>query len=228
MRNITEIQVHCSATRPSWMAADSLADKVAEIRKWHVRDNGWRDIGYHFLIDRDGEVATGRPLEMVGAFDPAVNARAVGICLIGGHGSQQNDAFEQHFTEAQDDALRTLIEQLRSQFQGVRKVTGHNDYSGKACPGFRVGSWLNRSRPRAFIASHTAVSSGTAALGGGGLVALDMLGEIQGQVQQVQQASADTAMAAHDPLKWVLLALVVCGAGYALWRRWVDWQRGRQ
>ena len=57
---VIEIILHCADTRPDWMAGQSLADKVAEIRRWHVQQRGWRDIGYHWVIDRDGAVAPGR------------------------------------------------------------------------------------------------------------------------------------------------------------------------
>lgn len=200
--------------------------RVSEIRKWHVQDNGWRDVGYHFLIDRDGTIAHGRPVSNVGAFEKRVNANAIGICLLGGHGSQQNDAFEDHYTEAQDSSLRELIEQLQAQYP-IRKVTGHNDYSGKACPGFRVKNWFERSRPRAFVASGTALGGAAAGTGGLGLAGVQALTEVQSQVEQVQIAR-DEAMQSVDPLRWVLLALVVCGAAYAIWRRWDDWRNGRQ
>ena len=57
MRPISEIIVHCSATRPEWCASTTTAAKVAEIRRWHVSDRGWRDIGYHYVIDRNGVLA---------------------------------------------------------------------------------------------------------------------------------------------------------------------------
>jgi hypothetical protein len=43
---VTEIILHCADTRPEWMAGRPLAEKVAEIRRWHVEERGWRDIGY--------------------------------------------------------------------------------------------------------------------------------------------------------------------------------------
>lgn len=52
---VHEIIVPCSATRADWMAGRPLAEKVAEIRIWH-RAKGRRDIGYHWVIDRDGKV----------------------------------------------------------------------------------------------------------------------------------------------------------------------------
>lgn len=141
MRPINEIIVHCSATRADWMAGQPTSAKVAEIRRWHVKDRGWRDIGYHYLIDRDGTIATGRPVDQVGAHVAGHNTGTVGVCLIGGHGSNENDQFSDHFTARQDEELRRLLKDLQQRF-GIKKITGHNQYAAKACPGFRVSEWL--------------------------------------------------------------------------------------
>lgn len=145
MRPINEIIVHCSATKPEWMADAPTSAKVAEIRRWHVKDRGWKDIGYHYLIDRNGAVATGRPVEQVGAHVSGHNTGTIGVCLIGGFGSNENDQFSEHFSWQQEKALRTLLADLRKQFPGVKKVTGHNQYAAKACPGFSVPSWYAKA-----------------------------------------------------------------------------------
>ncbi|ANT39893.1 Phage lysin, N-acetylmuramoyl-L-alanine amidase [Rhodovulum sp. P5] len=146
MRPIREIVIHCSATPPDWKSGDSLFEKRAEIRRWHVQGNGWSDIGYHYLIDRDGHCAMGRPLARIGAHVRGHNTGTIGLCLIGGHGASADDAFEDHFTPAQDRALRALIAELQARF-GHLEVTGHNLYAPKACPGFRVGPWLRQGTP---------------------------------------------------------------------------------
>ena len=55
MRKIDTIIVHCTATRAEWWESRSAEDKMAECKSWHL-DRGWSDIGYHYLIDRDGTV----------------------------------------------------------------------------------------------------------------------------------------------------------------------------
>jgi len=232
-RTITEINVHCSATRPEWMQNRSGPEKVAEIRRWHTEQNGWRDIGYHWIIDRDGMVYTGRRESSPGAFEPQVNARGVGICLIGGFGSSANDAFEQHYTHEQGEALRELIEQIKDRHIGVKKVTGHNDYSPKACPGFKVARWLDGKQPqRAFVQSGTAIGSGTATVAAGGLAVAEVYPAIQALSAGTQElkGAVEQAKAVEqaDPMRWVLIALIIAGAAFALYRRWADWQRGRQ
>lgn len=235
-RTINEINVHCSATRPGWMAEATGPARIAEIRRWHVQTNGWRDIGYHYLIDRDGQIHPGRPVASPGAFEPKVNATAIGICLLGGYGSAATDAFDQHYTPDQDESLRTLIGKLRSEHPGVRRVTGHNDYSSKACPGFKVGRWLAGKPPqRSFAESGTAIGSGTATAAAGGLavveVAAQATSEVRTAIAEVQTAGAEAKAAAAntaDPMRWVLIAVILAGAAFALYRRWVDWQAGRR
>ena len=104
MRAIDKIFVHCSATKPDWMRRNSGQERVAEIRRWHVDLNGWRDIGYNALIDRDGTVVEGRPIEKTGAHAKGYNKTSVGIALFGGHGGHEDDAFDMHFTPEQDRA----------------------------------------------------------------------------------------------------------------------------
>jgi hypothetical protein len=145
MRDIDEIIVHCSATRPDWMADSSAGDKVSEIKRWHVQDNGWSDIGYHFIIDRSGIVVKGRPLDKAGAHVRGRNSHSVGICLIGGFGGSENDKFTDNFTPEQATALRNLIDRLKRDYPTIKVVSGHNQYAAKACPCFNVPRWLDSS-----------------------------------------------------------------------------------
>ena len=172
MRKITGIIIHCAATRPDFMAGATTAERVAEIKRWHVQDRGWSDIGYHYLIDRDGTVAKGRPIERDGAHVKGHNKGTIGICLFGGHGSSENDAFADNFTEAQDRALLGLIHTLRDEY-GDLPISGHNEYAAKACPGFRVSRWYAGDRParKSIAESKTvqAASVGTAVTAAGGV-----------------------------------------------------------
>jgi ribonuclease HI len=170
MRNISEIIIHCTATRADWWQSRSTSQKVAEVRKWHVSDRGWSDIGYHYLIDRDGTVAEGRPLDRNGAHVRGHNSGTIGIALFGGHGGSENDVFLDNFTPEQEAALRGLIERLETQF-GTLKLSGHNQYAAKACPCFRVPEWRARKPVRSSPAQSTTLraAAGTAVAGAGGV-----------------------------------------------------------
>lgn len=134
---VTEIILHCADTRPDWMAGRSIAEKVAEIRRWHVQQRGWRDIGYHWVIDRDGKVALGRKETEIGAHVEGHNRGTIGICLLGGYGASADDPFEKNFTFAQRGAVLNLLDEIKGR-AAIRRVSGHNDYAAKACPGFGI------------------------------------------------------------------------------------------
>ena len=180
MRNINTIVVHCTATRPDWWQGKSAKQKTAEIRRWHVEDRGWSDIGYHYLIDRDGTVIEGRSLDRTGAHAKGHNTGSVGIALFGGHGGNASDKFDDNFTEDQDRALRELIDSLKADHP-ITKIIGHNEVSNKACPTFVVRDWLakapaksqpplvtsqQRTRPAQSRTVQTSVVQGVSAAGG--------------------------------------------------------------
>jgi len=185
MRQINEIIVHCSATREAWMDNRPTSEKVAEIRRWHVDGNGWRDIGYHYIIDRDGTVAEGRPLETVGAHCKGHNTGTIGVCLIGGHGSNENDLPDDNFTPEQMDILRVHIGAMKVRFPTITKVSGHNQYAAKACPGFNVPAWYGSKVKRTSPAQSTTIqaTAATAVAGAGGVATA--VGKLEGSAQML-------------------------------------------
>lgn len=130
------ITVHCSAT-PAKMDIG-----VEEIREWHL-DRGWRNVGYHFVINRSGEVQPGRPLNETGAHVYGHNRNNIGVCLVGGVDSDMKA--EDNFTPQQDSALRELISELAGNY-GIKEenIKGHRDWPDvhKDCPSFDVKSRL--------------------------------------------------------------------------------------
>lgn len=132
----TLVVIHCSATRPS---ADIGAK---EIRRWHVVDNKWSDIGYHFVIRRDGTIERGRDVKMKGAHCPAFNAHSIAICMVGGVNDDGKPA--SNYTSDQWASLKTLVFGLWLEYPTITGVCGHRDAPNekKACPSFDVGMWL--------------------------------------------------------------------------------------
>ena len=130
MRKINKIIIHCSAT------PEGKDFTVQQIREWHVKGNGWRDIGYHFVIYRDGSIHKGRPIEQVGAHTTGHNAHSIGICYIGGN-IADNKTPKDTRTEAQRLALIKLVRELKASYPSAT-VHGHNEFANKACPSFNV------------------------------------------------------------------------------------------
>ena len=126
------IVVHCAATKPSM---DIGAD---EIKKWHVNDNGWRDIGYHVVIRRNGNVEHGRVLDDTGAHAKGYNHKSIGLCMVGG--MADDGSAEDNFTDQQWMALSAKIKELLVSYPDA-DVIGHNEISEKECPSYDVQKW---------------------------------------------------------------------------------------
>ena len=78
MRTITLLIIHCSAT------SEGKSLSAEACRQDHICHRGFRDIGYHFYITRDGEIHRERPLEKAGAHCLNHYAHSIGICYEGG------------------------------------------------------------------------------------------------------------------------------------------------
>lgn len=139
------IIIHCSATR------NGHDFRASDIDRWH-REQGFAEIGYHYVIDLDGTIEVGRPLTMAGAHCKGWNKRSIGICYIGGLDANGMPADTR--THAQKVSLHNLVEQLMERFPSITQVLGHRDTSPdrngdgkntpdewvKACPCFDVKS----------------------------------------------------------------------------------------
>lgn len=126
-RRINEIIVHCTAT------PEGRDYTVADIRQMH-KAQGWVDIGYHYLIYRDGSIHEGRNVDMVGAHCQGHNAQSIGVCYVGGV-ARDGKTPKDTRTAAQKDALIHLLMQLVCLYPDAT-IRGHRDFAAKACPSF--------------------------------------------------------------------------------------------
>ena len=186
MRPINEIIVHCADTPPSWGGNMTPEQQRDEIRRWHVEERGWSDIGYHYVITRNGVVVQGRPLDKIGAHVKGHNKGTIGICLVGGKGGTAHDKFRENFTKEQDFALRKLIDELKDRFVSINKVSGHNKYAAKACPCFNVQEWLTggMSSQKSITQSTTMKASAAQVVAGVG-TAGTAIGALDGDAQKI-------------------------------------------
>lgn len=132
------IVIHCSATPPSHDIGRN------EIGRWHIQ-RGFRAVGYHWIIRRDGTIEAGRREDLQGAHAVEVNARSVGVCLVGGVAERDRRTAEDNFTAPQWAALENLVADILSRYPDSR-VLGHRDIPGvrKDCPCFDARDWARR------------------------------------------------------------------------------------
>ncbi len=101
---------------------------AAAVRAYHMAPppagRGWRDIGYHFVVRKDGTVEPGRPLDQLGAHTAGAND-TWGVCVAG-------DGDSEPWTQAQWRAVLALVARLRS-LAGPRPlpVLGHREAAGR-------------------------------------------------------------------------------------------------
>ncbi len=125
-RDITEIIVHCTATK------EGQEVTVQDIDRWH-RAQGWEQIGYHYLVCLDGKIAVGRPEWKTGAHCTGHNAQSIGVCYVGGLDRKGRPADTR--TAAQTNSLIKLLRMLRQRYPRA-KIHGHRDFADKDCPCF--------------------------------------------------------------------------------------------
>lgn len=127
--------VHCSDTTEGQQGVDAT-----QIRRWHIQERGWKDIGYHFVIKRDGTLQSGRPEWALGAGVEGHNWYTMHVCLVGGRDTNRDP--KDDFTPEQFDALAVLITSLRIRYP--LEVKGHTDFPGvtKLCPAFDLAAFL--------------------------------------------------------------------------------------
>ena len=118
-RQVDRIFIHCTATEnPSY-------NNVTRIREDHI-SRGWSDIGYHFLITKDGTIHEGRNLEQTPAAQRGHNRRSIAIVLAG--------LRKNKFTTAQYDALKAICIDINKSYSSKVSFHGHCEVASKACP----------------------------------------------------------------------------------------------
>ena len=140
MRKIEKIILHCAAT------PEGRDIKTETIKSWHIKGNGWSDIGYHFVIELDGSVQDGRPMHRSGAHTKGHNSTSIGICYVGG--MDKNKKAKDTRNEVQRKAMDELIQSLMEEYPKAT-IHGHNEFSAKACPSFDVQKEYGHLNPKA-------------------------------------------------------------------------------
>lgn len=126
-RNIKELIVHCSAT------PEGKDYSVDIIRQWHLQ-RGFSDIGYHYVVYRDGSIHIGRDESIIGAHCTGHNTNSIGVCYIGGCAPDGKTPKDTRTTE-QKQSLVKLLKELKTKYPQA-SIHSHRDFANKACPSF--------------------------------------------------------------------------------------------
>ena len=128
------ILIHHSATR------DTASSSWEAIHRYHTVTNGWRDIGYHYGIERIGDrfqLRFGRPTSEVGAHcsEGGFNRKSLGLCLVG-------DFDKAAPPQAQLDMALVLCRSLMKKFNiPPHCVLGHREAGMRAGFDWRKGQF---------------------------------------------------------------------------------------
>lgn len=124
-RRIDYIVVHCTAT------PEGQDKTVEQIRREH-KAQGWSDIGYHYVVTRDGVVHLGRDVDISGSHVKGYNTYSIGVAYVGGL-ENKPVAYDKlkakdTRTDGQKAALLSLLMDLRRLYPKA-KILGHRDLS---------------------------------------------------------------------------------------------------
>ena len=126
-RSINEIIVHCTASY------EGNPMTVEQIRRMHIRERGWSDIGYHYVVYLDGTIHNGRDVNITGAHCTGHNTHSIGVVYVGG--LAKNGQPKDTRTDAQKAGLLKLLRELKGLYPKAT-IHGHREYANKACPCF--------------------------------------------------------------------------------------------
>lgn len=145
MNGIRHITVHHDGIGPFYDHDErSTRRRLESIRRFHREDHGWGDIGYHYIIDRNGRVWEGRSIQYQGAHVRYHNKHNVGVLLLG-HFDQQSPS------DRQIAALQQHVSRLMHRYNiPLDRVTTHREWetARTVCPGHTLQAEMDRIRRR--------------------------------------------------------------------------------
>ena len=138
----SRVTIHHSAEYSKQIGVPSsgnVAGAIHDIQTFHMREEGYGDIAYHFIIDPAGRIWQGRSLEYQGAHaGGANNVGNIGICVLGNFNAERPDPRSLASLEGLVDALceRHHIPRTR--------IYGHRQLRSTECPGDSLMAWVSR------------------------------------------------------------------------------------
>ena len=131
MREIDMLVVHCTASPDT---ADDIG--IDDVRLWHVNDNGWSDVGYHWLITKSADLQRGRPEERQGAGVKGYNKKSIHICWVGMYDCHKSQ-YAALLIQSAEIVIRYNIP--------IENIVGHGELPSvlKTCPNLNMTKFRN-------------------------------------------------------------------------------------
>jgi len=137
MREIKRIVVHDTA--------GGKDETIESIRMLHVEELGWSDIGYHYLVEKDGRTRHARPEWRIGAHVRGYNKSSVGVAVMGNYEEDDFVYMDYFMSSPQARALYSTLTDLTHRYPDANVVT-HRELAATLCPGQNVQAWIDRWR----------------------------------------------------------------------------------
>ena len=130
------VVIHCSKT------SETEDIGVSELKAKFIED-GWSDIGYHYVIRRDGTVEEGRQIDSVGGHLFGWDSVCLGICLVGGVGGNKDGEETTNYTYMQLESLIRLLVSIKFKYPKAQ-IKAPFDFPGidDGSPYFDVKEWV--------------------------------------------------------------------------------------
>jgi hypothetical protein len=171
--------VHHTASSNTYSAAGA-ADAVYATCSYHVNANGWKDIGYNFVIDRFGTIYEGREggieESVYGAHTGGFNYYSTGVALLGNHDTAavsqasidalvELAAWKLDLHHVDPSAVIDMVSLGSSKYEeGVvvqmPTIAGHKDASSTSCPGSLCYPLLPDIRTQVYAAGGAKIFGG--------------------------------------------------------------------
>lgn len=141
MSGISKVTIHHEGwTAVNFTNESTTADRIEKIRKYHVGEKHWGDIGYHFIIDRAGRVWEGRPIQYQGAHVSQNNEHNIGILVLGNFEKQSPSS-------AQLKSLYATTAALKNEHRiKTALIRSHREINPTTCPGKNLQSQMDGLR----------------------------------------------------------------------------------
>ena len=99
------------------------------VRRYHMNERGWSDIGYHIGVGPDDSIWLLRPIERSGAHCLNHNAHSIGVVMIGNF--DEEDPWE-NGAQMAAEAVAAICKRYELSSDDVRF---HREFANKTCPG---------------------------------------------------------------------------------------------